>query len=87
MSFIYLFILRFKMNKFILLLLGLLFFPHILDQIGLLLDFFFLRPRYCQDDHILGLFQIRLKKNIFRFQRVQNFILRWSNKKNLENYI
>ena len=79
------------MNKFILLLLGLLFFPHILDQIGLLLDFFFffflLRPRYCQDDHILGLFQIRLKKNIFRFQRVQNFILRWSNKKNLENYI
>ena len=29
------------MNKFILLLLGLLFFPHILDQIGLLLDFFF----------------------------------------------
>ena len=55
-----LFILRFKMNKFILLLLGLLFFPHILDQIGLLLDFFFffflLRPRYCQDDYILVYF-------------------------------
>ena len=33
--------LRFKINKFILLLLGLLFFPHILDQIGLLSGFFF----------------------------------------------
>ena len=29
---------RFKMNKFILLLLDLLFSPHILDQIGLLLE-------------------------------------------------
>ena len=57
------------MNKFILLLLGLLFLPHILDQIGLLLDFFFfLRPRYCQDDHILGLFQIRLKKIYLDFR-------------------
>ena len=32
------FFLRFKMNKFILLLLDLLFSPHILDQIGLLLE-------------------------------------------------
>ena len=49
------------MNKFILLL-GLLFFPHILDQIGLFVLFLFLflfcvcvcvkRSRYCQDDHI-----------------------------------
>ena len=43
------------MKKIILLLLGLLFFPHILDHIGLLLGFFFLclkRPRYYQDDHV-----------------------------------
>ena len=45
------------MNKFILLL-GLLFFPHILDQIGLFVLFLFCvcvcvkRSRYCQDDHI-----------------------------------
>ena len=48
----------FKMKKIILLLLGLLFFPHILDQICLFVCFLFFiflclkRSRYCPDDYI-----------------------------------
>jgi len=44
------------MNKFILLLLSLLFFPHILDQICLFVCFLFFlflkKSKYCQDDYI-----------------------------------
>ena len=65
------------MKKFILLLLGLLFFPHNLDQIGLLLDYLFIylkRLGYCHEPRwsYSNLFKLGLKKKKKLIQGVQN---------------
>ena len=68
--------LRFKINKLLIFVVGLaIFFPHILDQIGLMLSFFFLFKKAKIN------FSIELIYSLTLFQRFQNFILRCSKQK------
>ena len=77
--------LRFKINKFILLLLGFLFFPHILDQISFFFLVGFKKIKKLSTWSYLSSFQLGIKK--YLSVRDSKFILGASNKKNKKNYI
>ena len=69
------FFLRFKINKLLIFVVGLaIFFPSILDQIGLMLGFFFLFKKAKINQYLIDLF-------FGIIQGVQNFVFRYSKQK------